>query len=120
MAMWAKKEIGHYPPLPQVGSLKPKKLPRRGHGSPFRRAEEPPEEFSDLTGPDELDDPVEGFSIQVAATSSKLTTKKYPRSTSAVLMVPVSFQAIFSVPTATRYITSSAAARSTITTRSSG
>jgi len=63
MAIWAKKELGHYPPLPRAGSTKPKKPPRRGDGSSFNRAEEHPEESSDLVDEEIPDQSVEGFSI---------------------------------------------------------
>ncbi|KAH7349038.1 hypothetical protein BKA66DRAFT_600735 [Pyrenochaeta sp. MPI-SDFR-AT-0127] len=33
MAIWAKREIGHYPEHPKAGSLKPNRAPRRADGS---------------------------------------------------------------------------------------
>jgi hypothetical protein len=42
MALWAKKEVGHYPPLPRAGTTKPVRALRRGDGSPFTMAEEYP------------------------------------------------------------------------------
>lgn len=63
MAMWAKKEIGHYPLLPRVGTTKPVKAPRQGDGSSFTMAEEHPEDSLDLIGEEVPDDPVKGFSI---------------------------------------------------------
>jgi hypothetical protein len=61
MAMWAKKEIGRYPPLPAAGSKAPTKAPRRGDGSSFNTL--PQEALEDL-GPEEKEnEPVEGFSI---------------------------------------------------------
>lgn len=63
MAMWAKKEIGHYPPLPTTGGKKPTKAPRRGDGTSFTKSELYQEDSSDVTGDETDHTPAPGFTI---------------------------------------------------------
>ncbi|KAH8731837.1 hypothetical protein GQ44DRAFT_766889 [Phaeosphaeriaceae sp. PMI808] len=58
MALWAEKEIGHYPPDPKAGSKKPLRAPRRGDGSPFAMADQHPENSSNLTGEEVTHEPI--------------------------------------------------------------
>ncbi|KAH8710094.1 hypothetical protein GQ44DRAFT_564189, partial [Phaeosphaeriaceae sp. PMI808] len=37
MAMWAQKEIGHYPELPKSNRVKPNRAPRRGDGTSLNK-----------------------------------------------------------------------------------
>ena len=76
MAMWAKKEIGRYPPLPAAGSKKPTKAPRRGDGSSFNKP--PNEALEDLGSEEKENEPVEGFSIPGCGDKEDIEDKQAP------------------------------------------